>query len=357
MSRYCKNLKGLMSVHRFLVLAIMALVACGPLHGFDSQPAEHREDVSVHQTSEILYAQLCESCYYRYVKAIALSPYGEYLAVASDDGLTLYAMGSFEEVWSVTTQSPLLSVAFSPDGSMISTGDGDHTLTLWDATTGEAISTLSGHLREITAIAWSNDGRMLASGGEAAIIWDIGTLSQIHRFETPGDTWGLLSSLAWSPDDKLLAVADIAGQLVVWNVETGSPLYVINAFTRDTAGDAQGVTNVAWSPDGSELGTGSHVGMAAIWASDSGEQLQARELSDRLPDVWVNWTPDGTPLASTLRGNEDVAFLSNIETGEILYQSPRSIGENVQTLCWSSDGSMAAILLIDSTLLVWEVGR
>lgn len=62
--------------------------------------------------------------------------------------------------------SPVRSVAFSPDGQTVASGSKDKTIQLWDVATGALVKTLVGHTDWVWSVAFSPDGQMLASGSE-----------------------------------------------------------------------------------------------------------------------------------------------------------------------------------------------
>ena len=107
-------------------------------------------------------------------------------------------------------------VAFSPDGRLLATASEDRTARLWDPATGEHRRTLTGHDGEVSGVAFSPDGQLLATAGfdGTARLWDTATGKRRHTLK--GHT-GHVNGVAFSPDGQLLATAGRYGTALLWD--------------------------------------------------------------------------------------------------------------------------------------------
>jgi WD40 repeat protein len=234
------------------------------------------------------------------------------------------------------------SVAWSPNGKRLATGSQDKTAKIWDAATGTTLLTLRGHRDHVRTVAWSPDGKRLATASwdNTAKIWDAETGICLLTFSGQSDH---LTSVAWSPNGKQLATASWDNTAKIWDPETGNDLLTLN-------GHGDHVTSVAWKPDGTQLATGSDDKTAKIWDAGTGKDLLT--LSGHGKHVTsVAWSPDGTQLVT---GSEDrTAKTWNARTGTELL-TLRGHTDHVRSVAWSPDGTQLATASNDNTAEIWD---
>ena len=177
------------------------------------------------------------------------------------------------------------SVAWSPDGRQVASSSDDRTIKIWDPATGQCQGTLEGHGGPVSSVAWSPDGRKVASAsGDGTIkIWDPATGQCQGILEGHSDS---ASSVAWSPDGRQVASASDDRTIKIWDLATGQ--------CKETLSDW--VYSVAWSPDGRKVASASDDETIKIWdlATDHQETLE----SHIYPVSSVAWSPDGRKVAS-----------------------------------------------------------
>ncbi|MBL9171550.1 MAG: serine/threonine protein kinase [Verrucomicrobiales bacterium] len=160
-------------------------------------------------------------------------------------------------------QGPIRSIAFSPNGKFLASGCQDYSgsptnmLVIWDTATWLPLATLNPHPWVVKALQFSPDSTLLASGGwEPAVkLWDTKGFSQLAslvRHELP------CVSLAFSPDGKRLASGSGDERIVVWDVATHAPLNYLKGHLGD-------VWTLGYSPDQQSLVSGGRDGTVRVW--------------------------------------------------------------------------------------------
>jgi WD40 repeat protein len=193
------------------------------------------------------------------------------------------------------------SVAFSPDGKRLASGGGEWQkpgeLKVWDAQTGEEIRTLQGHTNVVTSLAFSPDGKRLVSGsGDNTVkVWDAQTGQVIHSLQ--GHT-GYVHSVAFSPDGKRLASGggewQKPGELKVWDAQAGQEICTLQGHTGP-------VLSVAFSSDGKRLVSASDghfpkPNEMKVWDAQTGQVIHSLQMHSGFARG-VALSPDGKRFA------------------------------------------------------------
>lgn len=112
-------------------------------------------------------------------------------------------------------QQQVMCVAFSPDGRFIASGSFDKSVRLWDGCSGKYITTLRGHVAAIYQIAWSPDSRMFVSGSKDSTmkLWDLRKRALVEDLPGHADE---VFSVDWSPDGELVASGSFDRTLKIW---------------------------------------------------------------------------------------------------------------------------------------------
>jgi WD40 repeat protein len=285
------------------------------------------------------------------VFSVAISPDGRYVVSGDTDGNAwLWEIETGKqlrkfEVHSATGASVMiLSVAISPDGHYLLTGDGGKAARLWDMETGKQMRQFDGHSARVTSVVFSPDGRYVATGSadKAVILCEVGTGNQVRSFEGRSE----VSSIAFSPDGRLLVIGGTDNTAQLWDVETGKP---VRQFDERSETVSSAVA-VAISSNGRYLVTGRNDHTARLWDMETGKQL-------------MNFVGHSSFISSAAISNDNryiltgsgdnTARLWDVETGK---QVRRLDGHSNPVLCVaiSLDGRYAVTGSGDNTVRLWD---
>jgi len=237
--------------------------------------------------------------------AIAFSPNSKFI-LSGGEKIKLWDVFTGKEIrefnggrWSFKRhKKAVTSVIFSPDGKLAMTGSNDNIINLWDVSTGEGHLTLEGFTKWVSSVVFSPDGKFILTGSQKDKIklWDTETGQMVREFQK--ESWGQ-GSVAITPDGKLAVSGDntmnsgvvtTTDDLHVWDISTGKEI-------RKLHGHSGNITSVAISPDGRLVVSGSMDNTLKLWDLASGKEI--RTFTGHVAPVnSVSFTPNGKYIVS-----------------------------------------------------------
>jgi WD40 repeat protein/tRNA A-37 threonylcarbamoyl transferase component Bud32 len=292
------------------------------------------------------------------VSTLAWSIDGKQIASVSNDGVM--------QIWEAMKGNPVstyqghsgyrYAITWLSQDPYVAVATPDKTVQIWDTimahrpiapyavrrSTGGRVLTYKGHSDYVYALAWSPDGKYIASGGKdkRVQVWD--AVSRQQFFIGTGHD-ELIWVVAWSPDGKYIASGSWDHTVRVWNISAKNTALIYRGHTAR-------LLALAWSPDGKYIASasGESERKIGIWEVTSGKNaLPFIGLSHAINAL--AWSPDGKYIASA----SDPIYVMDVATGRPTHIYRGHSGA-VNAIAWSPDGALIASAGLDKTVQIWE---
>lgn len=303
------------------------------------------QGMALHEVN-FAYSDLTKSVFTQVLGCIlsaTFSPDGAYLAVGVDQAILLIQVGDGRQVLSFKGHTAwVTALCFSPDGQILASGSHDQTVRLWEVSSGACLRTLTGHSSWVQTVDVSPDGGTIASAGNEAEI-------RLWNAQTGACTRTLLGhssrvlALEFHPTQPMLISSGDDRTVKLWDLSSGDCL---NAFEVDI----RWALGMALHPKGLEVAASQSSNAVTRWDLATGACLGM--LPDYDVKVWaIDYSPDGKLLATA--GEDQTVRLWSTQTNQCL-KTLESHSGRVWLVAFSSDGYTLVSASDDQTLKLWD---
>jgi WD40 repeat protein len=243
---------------------------------------------------------------------------------------------------------PIRAVAFSPDGKWLASAGDNKSITVWDLGKDEELFSLEGHESACTAVAFSPDGKWLASASAdgKVKVWNAATHKELLTL--PGHTGGI-HGVAFSPNGKRLALASTDHTVKVWDVNPANKANVAGKELTLT-GHKGAVVRLVFRKDGNRLASASLDNTVKIWDAHTGKEL-VTVSGHTSPVNGMVFSPDSKSLVTA--GDDRTVRVWDVGSGKELV-TLRGHAVAVRAVAFSGDGRHLLSVGDDGVLRSWD---
>ncbi len=304
------------------------------------------------------------------ITGLAVSADSRQIVATCDDGTMAMWLPEGKKIRTFDKHPGLASVSFSPNGLFVAAGSSDHLLQLWSTQTGKILKkytdynmaplskkgknfprNIKGHIGSVTALAFSNDGRKLASGGKdgRVILWDPTTAKQIN-YQQPYFHRAGVEAVSFAPNGRWLATGTSGFRgpptVFIWDTVSHEQLHRME-------GHGATVSAVAFTPNGKWVVSGSEDNTLRLWDPFAGREVR-RFLGHTEGVRGVAVSPDSRrALSASLDGT---VRLWDLENGAELFHFTAGKG-GVEHVAFLGNGRRAVTAGQDRTVRLWSLPR
>ncbi|MBP5975789.1 pentapeptide repeat-containing protein [Brasilonema sp. CT11] len=279
------------------------------------------------------------------IHSLAFSPDGKVLATGDTNGeIRLYQVANGKQLLSFKAHTGFVwPITFSPDGDVLASGSDDPIVKLWDTKTGLCLACLQGHSGSIWSVAFSLNGNLIASSSEDQTVklWDVSTYECLKTLQGHNHR---VTSVTFSPQGTIVASASDDQTVKLWDASTGLCLKTLQDNNT-------GSRSLAFSPDGHTLASGCYDTTVKIWDVNIGQCLTTLHGHTDCVNS-VAFSCDGQKLAS---GSEDQTVrLWDVTTGQCL-STLQGHTSRVWSVAFRPKSTILASGGDDQTVRLWDV--
>jgi WD40 repeat protein len=236
------------------------------------------------------------------------------------------------------------TMALSPQGDIVASGNSDGTVKLWEVETGKVIAKWKGHAGWVQSVCWSPDGKRVVSGSRRdgmARVWDVKSSKFSLGLKTGHES---VHAVSYSPDAKSIATGGYnESGIRIWDSNTGKLLSKIEHVWP--------VWSLVWTSDQKKIISGTGHGSIMIFDTATSQQIAILEGHTYIV-YSITLFHNGRLLSST--SIDGIVHLWNLDT-QLEVCPPLWHESNVGCLAFSADGTLLATACDDQNAYVWDI--